>query len=162
MPIMSFNFLFFVLFFAISLGYPFYMNISLTIGIIAIIWLVLITGVIIWLYTVFKDLIRISKQKDFTNNTKEIKELKENFTDFKNLSKSDLQKVGLVKFNPFNEIGGDHSFSLALLDGHKNGIIITSLHTRERTRLYVKEILLGKAKLELSKEEQKALQLSLK
>ncbi len=138
------------------------MNISLTLSVIAIVWLVLTTGFLIWLYLVFKDLIKISKQKDFINNTKEIKELKENFVDFKNLSKSDLQKVGLVKFNPFNETGGDHSFSLALLDGNKNGIIITSLHTRERTRLYMKEILLGKAKLELSKEEQKALQLSLK
>lgn len=138
------------------------MNISLTLSVIAIIWSILITGFLIWLYVVFKDLIKISKQKDFINNTKEIKELKENFVNFKNLSKSDLQKVGLVKFNPFNETGGDHSFSLALLDGNKNGIIVTSLHTRERTRLYAKEVLLGKAKLELSKEEQKALQLSLK
>jgi hypothetical protein len=67
----------------------------------------------------------------------------------------------LVKYNPFNESGGDHSFSLALLDGNKNGIIITSLHTRERTRLYIKDVVLGKTKITLSKEEQKALQLSI-
>lgn len=138
------------------------MNISLTLSVIAIVLSVLVSGVLIWLYLIFKDLIKISKQKDFINNTKEIKELKDSFESFKNVSKSDIQKVGLVKFNPFNETGGDHSFSLALLDGHKNGIIITSLHTRERTRLYIKEIVSAKAKLELSKEEQKALQLSLK
>lgn len=138
------------------------MNISLTLSVIAIVLSVLASGVLVWLYLIFKDLIKISKQKDFINNTKEIKELKDSFESFKNVSKSDIQKVGLVKFNPFNETGGDHSFSLALLDGHKNGIIITSLHTRERTRLYIKEIVSAKAKLELSKEEQKALQLSLK
>lgn len=138
------------------------MNISLTLSVIAIVLSVLVSGVLVWLYLIFKDLIKISKQKDFINNTKEIKELRDSFESFKNISKSDIQKVGLVKFNPFNETGGDHSFSLALLDGHKNGIIITSLHTRERTRLYIKEIVSAKAKLELSKEEQKALQLSLK
>lgn len=138
------------------------MNISLTLSVIAIVLSFLVSGVLVWLYLIFKDLIKISKQKDFINNTKEIKELRDSFESFKNISKSDIQKVGLVKFNPFNETGGDHSFSLALLDGHKNGIIITSLHTRERTRLYIKEIVSAKAKLELSKEEQKALQLSLK
>ena len=138
------------------------MNISLTLSIIAIIWSILITLVLIWLYQIFKDLIKVSKEKDFINNTKEIKEIKNDLDGFKTLSKANIQKVGLVKFNPFNETGGDHSFSLALLDGHKNGIIITSLHTRERTRLYVKDVSSGKSKIELSSEEQKALQLSLK
>jgi hypothetical protein len=138
------------------------MNLSLTLSIIAIIWSILITLVLVWLYRIFKDLIKVSKEKDFINNTKEIKEIKNDLEGFKSLSKANIQKVGLVKFNPFNETGGDHSFSLALLDGHKNGIIITSLHTRERTRLYVKDVSSGKSKIELSIEEQKALQLSLK
>lgn len=138
------------------------MNLSLTLSIIAIIWSILITLVLVWLYKIFKDLIKVSKEKDFINNTKEIKEIKNDLEGFKSLSKANIQKVGLVKFNPFNETGGDHSFSLALLDGHKNGIIITSLHTRERTRLYVKDVSSGKSKIELSSEEKKALQLSLK
>lgn len=138
------------------------MNINLILSTIAIIWSVLLTVALFWLYPIFKDLIKIAKQKDFINNTKEIKEIKGDFEIFKTLSKNNIQKVGLVKFNPFNETGGDHSFSLALLDGHKNGIIITSLHTRERTRLYVKDVSSGKSKIELSSEEQKALQLSLK
>lgn len=138
------------------------MNIILTLGIIAIVWLVLVTGFLIWLLFIFKDLIKISKNKEFSNNTKEIKEIKSELKSFINSSSSHIQKVGLVKFNPFKEAGGNNSFSLVLLDGNKNGIIITSLHTRERTRLYLKDVSKGKTKIELSKEEQNALQLSMK
>lgn len=138
------------------------MNIILTLGIIAIVWLVLLTGFLIWLLLIFKDLIKISKNKEFSNNTKEIKEIKSELKSFINSSSSHIQKVGLVKFNPFKEAGGNNSFSLVLLDGNKNGIIITSLHTRERTRLYLKDVSKGKTKIELSKEEQNALQLSMK
>jgi len=72
--------------------------------------------------------------------------------------KSHVQKIGIVRFNPFKEIGGDHSFSLAILDGDDSGAIITCLHTRERTRLYIKPIKKGKCELELSAEEKKALE----
>ncbi len=68
-----------------------------------------------------------------------------------------IQKVGLIRFNPFKEIGGDHSFALALLDGKNTGIIVTILHTRERTRIYAKNVREGKSELELSEEERKAL-----
>lgn len=68
-----------------------------------------------------------------------------------------VQKVGLVRFNPFKEIGGDHSFSLALLDGKDTGVIVTGLHTRERTRVYMKAVKGGKCEHELSDEEKKAL-----
>lgn len=138
------------------------MNINLIVSIIAIVWLFLVSGVLVWIFYIFRDLIKITKNKDFSDNAKEIKNIWTEISNVKELSKYNIQKVGLVKYNPFNESGGDHSFSLALLDGNKNGIIITSLHTRERTRIYLKEILLGKTKLELSKEEQKALQLSMR
>jgi len=69
-----------------------------------------------------------------------------------------VQKVGIIRFNPFKEIGGDHSFSLALLDGEDSGAIITCLHTRERTRVYMKGIKKGKSELDLSLEEKKALE----
>ena len=73
-----------------------------------------------------------------------------------------IQKVGLVRFNPFKEIGGDHSFSLALLDWKQTGVVITGLHTRERTRVYMKAIKDGKSEHELSEEERKALSKALK
>lgn len=133
------------------------MNINLFLLIIAILWLCLLTGYAVWIYFVFKDLIKISKNKDFLNNTEEIKKIWTETKKINEKSKSNIQRVGLTKFNPFNESGGDHSFSLALLDGEKNGIIITSLHTRERTRMYVKEIFGGKSKSELSSEELESL-----
>ena len=71
--------------------------------------------------------------------------------------KNHVQKIGMVRFNPFRELGGDHSFSLAILDGGDSGVVITGLHTRDRTRVYVKGIKNGKATLELSSEEKKAL-----
>ena len=73
-----------------------------------------------------------------------------------------VQKVGLIRFNPFKEIGGDHSFSLALLDGKDTGVVITGLHTRERTRVYMKAIKAGKGEHELSEDEKKALAKALK
>jgi len=145
------------------------MDINLILSVIAIVWLTILTILIVWAYFVLKNLVKNSKDKDFKNiqdiqsdNSIGIKELNLRLEQLKDESKLHIQKVGLVKFNPFNETGGDHSFSLALLDGNKNGIIITSLHTRERTRFYLKEVFLGKTKLDLSKEESNALKIALK
>ncbi|HUW21829.1 MAG TPA: DUF4446 family protein [Candidatus Bathyarchaeia archaeon] len=69
-----------------------------------------------------------------------------------------LQRVGLVRFNPFAETGGDQSFCLALLDGNDDGLVISSLHSRDTTRLYAKPIGKGKeAGYILSEEEKKAI-----
>jgi hypothetical protein len=69
-----------------------------------------------------------------------------------------LQKIGFVRFNPFSDTGGDQSFSLGLLDGEDNGIVLSSLHSRGQTRLYSKIIKNGKpGDLELSKEEEEAI-----
>lgn len=69
-----------------------------------------------------------------------------------------IQKVGLVRFNPFSDTGGDQSFVLALLDKNNNGVVISSLHARSSTRWYAKNILNGKGmNIELSKEEDKAI-----
>ena len=69
-----------------------------------------------------------------------------------------IQKVGLVRFNPFSDTGGDQSFSLAMLDGEANGLVITSLYGRMGMRWYVKTIKAGKGvEFELSKEEKAAL-----
>ena len=90
-------------------------------------------------------------------NTSEIKILKERVNLIEEDGKFHIQKVGLIRFNPFKELGGDHSFSLAILDSHDSGIVITSLHTRDRTRVYMKDVKNGKSGFELSAEEKKAL-----
>src|SRR4030042_4685933 len=69
-----------------------------------------------------------------------------------------IQRIGIVRFNPFSDTGGSQSFTLAFLDGNENGLVMTSLYARTGNRWYVKEIRTGKGKeLELSKEEQAAI-----
>jgi hypothetical protein len=78
------------------------------------------------------------------------------------LSQRSIHRVGVVRFNPFKDIGGDQSFSVALLDGKNTGITFSSLHTREGTRVYVKPILKGKSeKYTLTEEEEKAIQMAI-
>lgn len=65
-----------------------------------------------------------------------------------------IQRVGIVRFNPFSDTGGSQSFSLALLDGADNGIVITSLYARNGNRFYIKQVRSGHGVgLDLSKEE---------
>jgi hypothetical protein len=69
-----------------------------------------------------------------------------------------LQTLKLKRFNPFGDTGGDQSFILALLDGNKDGVVITSLHSRENTRFYVKSVKGGEGVGHpLSEEEQKTI-----
>lgn len=73
-------------------------------------------------------------------------------------AKLHLQNLTIKRFNPFSDTGGDQSFILALLDGHKDGVVITSLHSRENTRFYVKSVSGGVGiDHPLSDEEQKTI-----
>jgi hypothetical protein len=69
-----------------------------------------------------------------------------------------LSRVGLVRFDAFADAGGAQSFSLALLDASADGVLLTSLHSRQVTRLYVKSIRAGRSDVPLSGEETAALQ----
>ena len=68
------------------------------------------------------------------------------------------QKIGIVKYDAFKEMGGKLSFSLCLLDDENNGFILTSMHTREGCYTYVKEIIKGESFVVLATEERKALE----
>ncbi len=69
-----------------------------------------------------------------------------------------IQKIGLVRFNPFNDTGGDQSFILALIDAEESGVVISGLHTRNGTRWYAKKISNGRGvEHELSNDEVKAI-----
>ena len=72
------------------------------------------------------------------------------------------QKISIVRFNPFGDTGGDQSFSLAVLDAHDSGYVLTSIHGRQGTRVYAKPVDLGKSKYTLSAEEQQALDQAIK
>lgn len=67
------------------------------------------------------------------------------------------QKMGLIKYDAFHEMGGKLSFSLAMLDVRNNGFIINAMHTREGCYTYIKEIVDGNSIIVLSEEEQGAL-----
>ena len=69
-----------------------------------------------------------------------------------------FQKVGLVKYDAFNEMGGKLSFSLALLNENEDGIILNAVHSREGCYTYMKDIIAGNAVVNLSEEEKAALE----
>lgn len=84
----------------------------------------------------------------------------ENDSNIKVLSKNmqrTYQKMGLIKYDAFHEMGGKLSFSLAMLDMRNNGFIINAMHTREGCYTYIKEIIDGNSVIVLSEEEQEAL-----
>src|SRR4029078_9408263 len=72
-----------------------------------------------------------------------------------------VQRVWLVRFNPFEDTGGNQSFALALLDQHGDGLVMSSLHARAGTRVYGKAIANGRSEAALSDEESEALRLAL-
>jgi hypothetical protein len=130
-------------------------------------WLLVLTIGLILILRFFNRLVRRTKKGDLkrvlekvlaveAGNTKAIKMLGKEIDKLQDEGQFHVQKVGLIRFNPFQETGGDHSFSIALLDGKDTGVVLTGLHTRERTRVYAKAIKKGKSEHELSNEEKKA------
>lgn len=82
-------------------------------------------------------------------------------TIYKNM-KSTFQKIGLVKYDAFHEMGGKLSFSLALLNEINDGFIINAMHSREGCYTYIKEIIGGNSIIALADEEQEALNMAMK
>ncbi len=109
------------------------------------------------LITVIDKLIDIEE-----NNTESVSRVNKRLDEIEITSLDHIQKFGFVRFNPFQELGGEHSFSLALLNGKDNGFVITGLHSRDKTRVYSKEVVDGTTKIELSEEEKKVLKEALK
>ncbi|MCK9578772.1 DUF4446 family protein [bacterium] len=68
-------------------------------------------------------------------------------------SKLFFEKFEIVRYNPFNEVGGDQSFSLGILNSNHDGFIFTSIYNKEGNRLYAKPVAKGESKYQLSEEE---------
>lgn len=77
------------------------------------------------------------------------------------ISESGLYRRGFVRYNPFGDVGGNQSFSLCLLDKEGDGYVVSSIHSREGTRVYAKTVEGGKSAYNLSEEEKKSIQLAL-
>jgi len=132
------------------------------------VWLITLSVLFYWLFRHYADLTKDVSGKNLKQildkilsaeerNAVNIRELQKNIKKIYENEKFFIQKIGIVRFNPFKETGGDHSFCLAILDGKNDGFVITGLHTRERTRIYVKEIKKGILDSGLSDEEKKTI-----
>ena len=86
---------------------------------------------------------------------KRIHELAEGIAKVESIQKSNISKYALIRFNPFEDTGGDQSFAVAFLDGLDNGIVISSLHSRTGTRIYAKQVSQGKPKTHVFSKEEK-------
>jgi 4-amino-4-deoxy-L-arabinose transferase-like glycosyltransferase len=71
-----------------------------------------------------------------------------------------VQHSGMVRFSPFNHTGGDHSFALALADAQGYGVVLSSLHSRDSTRVYAKPLAEWESSYPLTEEEQQAIGLA--
>ncbi|GAC1412874.1 MAG: hypothetical protein NVSMB66_3310 [Candidatus Doudnabacteria bacterium] len=98
------------------------------------------------------------------NQSKKINELgsqsnyiEEAIKDLREIQKNSIQKIGMIRYNPFADNGGNLSFSIAILDANNNGVVITSMHGREQNRIYAKPIIQGKSEFPLTTEEEKAI-----
>jgi hypothetical protein len=73
-----------------------------------------------------------------------------------------IQKVGIVRFNAFDNVGSDLSFSVALLDNNDTGVVISGIYARESSSTYAKPVVSGKSKYTLSAEEIQAIDIAKK
>ena len=71
-----------------------------------------------------------------------------------------VQKVGLVRDSPFADGGGNYSFSLALLNAHNSGVVLTNMYGRQQSRVYTKKLEAGKSEMPLTEEEIRAINLA--
>lgn len=68
-----------------------------------------------------------------------------------------VRYVGVVRFNSFQDVGGNQSFAAAFLDEHKNGVVLSSLYGRDTNRVYAKPLEGGKSQYALTDEEKEAI-----
>lgn len=141
---------------------------------IFIIWNCILSGFSLWLYFKFQKLFKGAAGENLKTtlekNLLESNDLRkrllraENKIEILNKEKvSNLKKSAFLRFNPFNDTGGNQSFVWACLDEENNGIILSSLHNRDSTRMYAKEIKKGLPyENRLSEEEQQVLNIAKK
>lgn len=102
--------------------------------------------------------------KEYLRDVSEIKrdnsEIKAYYTKLDSDIDSCIQKIGLVRYNAFKDVGSDLSFAIALLDRNDNGVIFNGLYGSESSNIYAKPIKGGVSKYQLSDEEKTALEIA--
>ena len=110
-----------------------------------------------------KDLEEVmnNQYKLILKNEKDIKELFDGYEKIFNIAAKGIQKVGVVRYNPFKDMGGNQSFSIALLDRNDSGLLITTLATRDGARVFSKTVTAGDClDFPLIEEEKKAIKVA--
>lgn len=137
-------------------------------------WLLICTVLLIRMLLHYRNLTANVSKKDLISslnhlisiserNSKDVEGLNEKLNKEITENKKHLQKMGFKRYNPFTDTGGDQSFTAAILDDLGDGIMISSLHSRENTRLYAKKVDGGKVTSQsLSSEEQEVIKQALK
>lgn len=102
--------------------------------------------------------------RDYLKDVKEIKrdnsEIKAYYTKLDSDMASCIQKVGLVRYNAFKDVGSDLSFAMALLDGNDTGVVLNGLYGSESSNIYAKPVKGGRSSYQLSEEEKYALEIA--
>lgn len=102
--------------------------------------------------------------KDYLRDVKEIKrdnsEIKAYYTKLDSDIASCIQKVGLVRYNAFRDVGSDLSFAIALLDGNDTGVVLNGLYGSDSSNIYAKPVKNGVSTYQLSEEEKYALEIA--
>ena len=103
-------------------------------------------------------------EMQLTEYLEEVREIKskndgmfEDIEDIKRVLKTGIQKIGIVKYNTLEEIGGELSYAIALLDQNDSGIVLNSLYYRDGCYTYAKQIIAGDCLTPLSEEEHQAI-----
>jgi hypothetical protein len=91
------------------------------------------------------------------NTTERLEELETLTHQTELASRRSLQWSSVLRFNPFNDVGGDQSFVLALVDDYGNGVVVSSLHMRDMTRVYAKPLKKWESEHRLTDEEKRAI-----
>lgn len=141
----------------------------LAVSIISVIWLLILS---VLLYRVAAHYNRLTRdiakgdlrgvlEKILTqvdSSGEKIEKLVQQYQKLEEEGRFHLKKIGVLRFNPFKDTGGNQSLVLALLNDENNGLVLSSLYARTGSRWYVKKVIKGKGvELELSKEEEEAI-----
>lgn len=100
----------------------------------------------------------LKKFEEFDKMSEIAKENKEDLRIIKKSIRKNYQKVGIVKYDAFQEMGGNLSFVLTMLDEEDSGWIMNVMHSREGCYTYIKEIVKGESYIELAEEEKECLE----
>ena len=140
-----------------------------------IILILLVVGLIIYVVYLSKKYLSLMKKlgngnnldemlKKYLEDVKNVKqdnsEIKAYYTKLDNDINASIQKIGLVRYNAFKDVGSDLSFAVALLDRENNGIVFNGIYGSESSNIYAKPIKNGESSYQLSEEEKYAIDIA--